>query len=93
MIKPLHDNVLLEVVEAETKTASGILLSSNTKEEPSIARVLSVGDGKMEDGKLIPSQLKPKDKVIYKKYSTTEVKFDDKEYLLIKEADILAVIE
>ncbi len=94
MIKPLHDYVLLEKVKEEEKTQSGIILTTKeAKEEPSHGVVVAVGPGKVEDGKLVTVELEAGQKVIYKKYSGTEVKEDKKDYLLIKAEDILAVIE
>lgn len=93
MIKPLHDYVLLEKVEAEKKTASGIVLTEASKEKPSYAIVKAVGEGKMVDGQLVKPTVAVNDKVVYKKYSGTEVKVDDVEYILVPESDILGIIE
>ncbi len=94
MIKPLYDRVLLEKMEAKAETASGIILPESGKEEPSTARVVAVGEGrKTDDNKLIPVDVAVGDIVIYKKYSTTEVKHHGKEYLIIDMKDILAVVE
>ncbi len=94
MIKPLQDYVLLEKVKEEEKTQSGIILTTKeAKEEPSHGIVVAVGPGKVVDGTLVPVDLASGQKVIYKKYSGTEVKEDKKDYLLIKAEDILAVIE
>ena len=82
MIKPLHDYVLLEKVEAEKKTASGIVLTEASKEKPSYAIVKAVGEGKLVDGQLVKPTVAVNDKVVYKKYSGTEVKVDDVEYIL-----------
>ena len=91
-IKPLYDNVLLEKEKTEDKTASGIILSTKEKEQ-AYANVIAVGEGSYQDGKLVPVPVKVGDKVLYKKYSTTDVKIDDEEYLLIASKDILAVVE
>ena len=91
-IKPLYDNVLLEKEKTEDKTASGIILSTKEKEQ-AYANVVAVGEGSYQDGKLVPVPVKVGDKVLYKKYSTTDVKIDDDEYLLIASKDILAVVE
>ena len=91
-IKPLYDNVLLEKEKTEDKTASGIILSTKEKEQ-AYANVVAVGEGSYQDGKLVPVPVKVGDKIIYKKYSTTDVKIDDDEYLLIASKDILAVVE
>lgn len=93
MLKPLHDYVVLEKVKEEEKTQSGIILTQKAKDEPSHGIVVAVGPGKTEDGKLIPIDLAAGQKVIYKKYSGTEVKVDGEELLLIKADDILAIVE
>ncbi len=94
MLKPLHNNVILEKEEVEKKTASGIILSDATKETPSIGKVVAVGEGLVDDkGILQPVKVKINDRVVYKKYATTEFKFKDKEYLIVSEKDILAIIE
>ena len=92
MLRPLFDNVVLEKIKAETRTASGIVLNE-AKEEPSLGKVLAVGPGKTVDGKLIPVSVKVGDRVVFKKYGTTEVKIDQQEYAIISEEDILAVVE
>ena len=93
MLKPLFDNVLLEKVKEETKTSAGIILSTDTKEKPSIAKVLAVGDGHYEDGELIPVKVKKGDTVVFKKYSGTEFEYEKKEYLIVEEKDILAIVK
>lgn len=93
MLKPLHDNVVLKKEKAEMKTASGIILTGDAKEEPNFANVIAIGEGVYVDGKLVPMSVKVGDKVVYKKYSTTEFKIDDEEYLVISEKDILAVVK
>lgn len=93
MFKPLHDYVLLEKVEAEKMTASGIILSEIAKEQPTIGLVSAVGEGKMIDGKVWPMSVSPGNRVVYKKYAGTEVKLDDKNYVLVSENDILGIIE
>ena len=94
MLRPLHDYVVLEKVKEEEKTQSGIILTTQkAKEEPSRGVVIAVGPGKTEDGKLVKIELTEGQKVIYKKYSGTEIKEDDKDLLLIKAEDILAVVE
>ena len=93
MIKPLHDYVLLEKVEAEKKTASGIVLTEASKEKPSYAIVKAVGEGKLVDGQLVKPSVAVNDKAVYKKYSGTEVKVDDVEYILVPESDILGIME
>ena len=93
MLRPLHDYVVLEKVKEEEKTQSGIILTQKAKEEPSRGVVVAVGPGKTEDGKLVKIELNEGQKVIYKKYSGTEIKEDDKDLLLIKAEDILAIVE
>ena len=93
MLKPLHDNVVLHVKKTENKTASGIFLSEDSKEQPSYATVVAVGEGAVVDGRKVPVSVKVGDKAVFKKYSTTEVKLEDEEYLIISEKDILAIIE
>lgn len=94
MLKPLHDYVVLEKVKEEVKTKSGIILTTGeAKEAPSMGLVIAVGPGKVEDGKLIEIDLKKGQKVIYKKYSGTEVTYDKKDYLLIRAEEILAIVD
>ncbi len=93
MLKPLHDNIVLKKEKVEKKTASGIILTGDQKETPDFAKVIAVGEGMVLDGKRQVPSVKVGDKVVYKKYSTTEIKIDEEEYLLIAEKDILAVIE
>tara|TARA_B100000475_G_scaffold5538_1_gene5098 strand:- start:379 stop:654 length:276 start_codon:yes stop_codon:yes gene_type:complete len=87
-IKPLADRVLLEPMEAETKTASGIIIPDNAKEKPQKATVVAVGSGTKDN----PMTVKIGDTVLYGKYSGTELKFEGKDYLIMSEKDILAVI-
>jgi chaperonin GroES len=93
MLKPLHDNVVLKKEKIEKKTASGIILTGDVKEQPSFASVIAVGEGAVVDGKKVLPSVKVGDKVVYKKYSTTDFKFEDEEYLIIQEKDILAIID
>ena len=93
MIKPLNDRVLIKMVEAEETTKSGIILSSGSQEKPQIAEVISVGTGRIEDGKKIEMNIKIGDKVITSKYSGTEIKYEGEEYIIVKESDILAIVE
>jgi chaperonin GroES len=92
-IKPLGDRIIIKVIESEETTKSGIVLPGTAKEKPMQGEVLAVGSGEMVDGKKIPLELKVGDKVIYSKYSGTEVKMDGNEYLIVRQSDILAVIE
>lgn len=92
-IKPLGDRIIIKVIEGEETTKSGIVLPGTAKEKPMQGEVLAVGSGEMVDGKKIPLELKVGDKVIYSKYSGTEVKMDGNEYLIVRQSDVLAVIE
>ena len=92
-IKPLFDRVVIKNVEAEETTKSGIILTSAAKEKPQMAEVLAVGPGGMVDGKEVTMQVKPGQKVIYSKYAGTEVKLDGQEVIIVRQSDILAVVE
>lgn len=92
-IKPLLDRVLLKAEEAEETTKSGIVLASKSQEKPQIARVVAVGPGGEVDGNEVKMYLKEGDRVISAKYSGTEVKIDDEEYTIVRQSDILAVVE
>ena len=93
MIKPLLDRVLIKMVESEETTKSGIILSSGSQEKPQIAEVIAVGPGKVEDGKEVKMYIEEGDKVIINKYSGTEVKYEGTEYTIVKQEDILAIVE
>ena len=93
MIKPLADRVLIKMKEGEETTKSGIILSSASKEKSQIAEIIAVGPGGNVEGNNIEMYVKVGDKVIINKYAGTEVKFEEEEYLIVKQADILAVIE
>ena len=90
---PLGDRIVLKQMEAEETTKSGIVLPGQNKEKPQQAEVIAVGPGGMVDGKEIKMEVKVGDKVIYSKYSGTEVKIDDEEVIIVKQSDILAIIE
>ena len=92
-LKPLSDRVVIKMVEAEETTASGIILTGSAKEKPQVAEVLAVGPGGMVDGKEVVMQVKVGDKVITSKYSGTEVKVDGQEYTIVRQSDVLAVVE
>ena len=92
-LKPLADRVVLKMTEAEETTKSGIILTASAKEKPSIAEVIEVGPGGMVDGKEVVMTVKKGDKVITSKYSGTEVKCDGEEYIVVKQSDILCVVE
>ena len=92
-LKPLSDRIVVKADKAEETTASGIILPDTAKEKPQIGTVISVGPGKVsENGELIKMNLKTKDKVLYGKYSGTEVNVDGEELLIMRESDILATI-
>jgi chaperonin GroES len=92
--RPLHDRVVVKGIEAEEKTAGGIIIPDTAKEKPQQGEVVSVGPGgRDESGKLIPIDVKPGDRVLFGKWSGTEVKLDGVEYLIMKESDIMGVID
>ena len=92
--RPLHDRVLVRRVEAEEKTAGGIIIPDTAKEKPQEGEVVAAGAGtKSEDGKVTPLDVKAGDKILFGKWSGTEVKIDSEELLIMKESDILGVIE
>ena len=92
-IKPLGERIVIELLESEEKTKSGIVLPDTAKEKPQTGKVLAVGTGKrLENGKVIPLEVKPGDIVLFAKYAGTEVKIDGEEYKVLKENDVLAVI-
>ncbi len=92
-LKPLCDRVVIKQLEAEETTKSGIVLPSQSKEKPQQAEVVAVGPGGMVDGKEIKMEVKVGDRVIYSKYAGTEVKLEDDEYIIVKQNDILAIVE
>ncbi|AVM64696.1 MULTISPECIES: co-chaperone GroES [Dietzia] len=93
-IKPLEDKILVEALEAETTTASGLVIPDTAKEKPQEGTVVAVGEGRFdEDGDRIPMDIKKGDKVIYSKYGGTEIKYEGKEYLILSSRDVLAVID
>jgi len=92
-IKPLGDRVVIKVLETEETTKSGIVLPGSAKEKPQMAEVLAVGPGGMVDGKRVEMEVKVGDKVIYSKYAGTEVKIDEEEYIIVRQNDILAIVE
>ncbi len=90
---PLGDKVVLKQSEAEETTKSGIILASSAKEKPQYADVVAVGPGGMVDGKEVTMQVKVGDRVIYSKYAGTDVKLDDEEFIVVRQNDIVAVVE
>ena len=92
--KPLHDRVLIQRVESEEKTASGIIIPDTAQEKPMQGKVISVGSGaRDETGKVVPLDVKEGDSVLFGKWSGTEVKIDGTEYLIMKESDIMGIME
>lgn len=92
-IKPLFDRVVIKMVEAEETTKSGIILAGNAKEKPQVAEIVAVGPGGVVDGKEITMQVKTGDRVLISKYAGTEVKLDGQEYTILRQSDILAIVE
>ena len=90
---PLGDRVVLKQVEAEETTKSGLILTTSAQEKPQETEVIAVGPGGMVDGKEVTMQVKPGDKVIYSKYAGNEVKLEGEEYIIVRQNDILAVVE
>src|ERR1700704_6318200 len=92
-VRPLHDRVLVQRLAEEEKTAGGLFIPDNAKEKPQQATVVATGKGRVtEDGKTIPLEVKKGDKVLFSKYSGTELKFEGKEYLMIREEDVLGIL-
>lgn len=92
-LKPLADRVVIQMAEAEETTKSGIILTAAAKEKPQIAKVIEVGPGGVIDGNEVVMTVKPGDKVVTSKYSGTEIKVDGQEYVIVKQSDILAIVE
>jgi chaperonin GroES len=93
-LRPLHDRILVKRLDSEAKTKGGIIIPDTAKEKPQEALVVAVGPGKVnEDGKVTPPEVKKGDKVLFSKYSGSEITLDGEEHLIIREEDILAVLE
>jgi chaperonin GroES len=93
-VKPLHDRLIIKTLEEEEKTKGGIIIPDTAKEKPVEGKVIAVGAGRIKkDGTKMPLEIKKGDRVLYTKYGGTEIKIDGEEYLMMKEDDILAVIE
>lgn len=92
-IRPLHDRVIVKRIEEEEKTKGGIIIPDTAKEKPQEGRVVAVGPGKQEDGKVHPLDVKAGDKILFGKYSGTEIKLNGEEHLILREDDILGIIE
>jgi len=94
MIKPLGDRVIIELVETEEKTASGIVLPDSAKEKPQEGKVVAVGTGRvLDNGEKVALEVSEGDRIIFSKFAGTEVKYEGTEYLILRENDILAVVE
>ena len=91
-IKPLEDRVLVQPLEAEQTTASGLVIPDTAKEKPQEGKVIAVGPGRFEDGKRLPLDIAEGDIVVYSKYGGTEVKYDGQEYLILSARDVLAIV-
>lgn len=92
-IKPLFDRVIIENFDVKEKTSSGLFIPSSAQEKPQLARVVAVGDGGVIEGKETKMLVKPGDKVVYSKFAGIEYKFENRSYLIIRQADILAIIK
>lgn len=93
-IRPLHDRIIVERLEEETKTAGGLIIPDTAKEKPQQGRIVAVGKGKMtEEGKVMALDVKVGDKVLFGKYAGNEIKIEGKEYLMMREDDVLGVVE
>lgn len=92
-IRPLHDRVIIKRIEEEGKTKGGIIIPDTAKEKPQEGRVVAVGPGRHEDGKVIPLDVKSGDKILFGKYSGTEIKLNGEEHLIVREEDILGIID
>lgn len=92
-IRPLADRVVIKMMEAEEKTKSGIVLPGSAQEKPQLAEVIEVGPGGIVDGKEVKMELKKGDKILFSKYAGTDVKVNDEEYTIVRQSDVLAVVE
>ena len=92
-IRPLHDRVIVKRLEEEDKSKGGIIIPDTAKEKPQEGRVIAVGSGKHEDGKVIPLDVKVGDKILFGKYAGTEIKIGGEDHLILREEDVLGVIE
>ncbi len=93
MLKPLGDKVIVKLEEVEETTKSGIVLAGTSKEKSQIAKIIAVGNGGLVDGKEVTMHVKEGDKVVFAKYAGTEIKYESEDYLILKQSDILAIVE
>jgi chaperonin GroES len=92
--RPLHDRIIVQRIEGQEVSAGGIIIPDTAKEKPQEGKVIAVGPGVvLKDGKILPLQVKPGDRVLFSKYGGTEIKFEDGDYLVMREDDILGIIE
>lgn len=92
-VRPLHDRVLIKRLSEEEKTKGGIIIPDSAKEKPQEGKVIAVGKGRLDDGKVIPLDVKSGDRILFSKYSGNEIKLDGEEHLILKEEEILGVLE
>ncbi len=93
-IKPLSDRVVVQAIEKDTKSSGGIIIPDTAKEKPMLGEIVAIGPGKMsDDGMRLKLEVKAKDRVLFSKYSGTEIKLDGKDYLILNESDILAIVK
>jgi len=93
-LRPLHDRILIKRIEEKEAVKGGIIIPDTAKEKPQEGEVIAVGNGKMsEDGKVVPLDVKAGDRILFGKYSGSEIKMDDEEYLILKEEEVLGVVE
>ncbi|MDD4120085.1 MAG: co-chaperone GroES [Clostridia bacterium] len=92
-IKPLFDKVVVQHIESEETTSFGLILTGGTQEKPQIARIIAVGNGGVVDGKEVKMEVKPGQKILYGKYAGSEFKIDGQQYIIIRQNDILAIVE
>jgi len=92
-VKPLHDRIIVKRLAEEEKSKGGIIIPDNAKEKPQQGKVVAVGAGKREDGKVLPLDVKAGDTILFAKYSGTEIKLDGEEHLIMREDDVLGIVE
>jgi chaperonin GroES len=92
-VKPLHDRIIVKRLEEESKTKGGLIIPDTAKEKPQQGKVVAVGAGRREDGKVLPLDVKTGDTVLFAKYAGTEIKLDGEDHLIIREDDVLGVVE